>query len=65
MKITKYFAVIGCILILSSCSIKNTIQDAEKAVFTISSGLQAVQEQAFLLMMKVRLLLIIMFWTGR
>ena len=35
MKITKYFAVIGCILILSSCSIKNTIQDAEKAVFTV------------------------------
>lgn len=69
MKITKYFAVIGCILILSSCSIKNTIQDAEKAVFTVYTydkfGAQAVQEQAFLLMMKVRLLLIIMFWTGR
>lgn len=69
MKITKYFAVIGCILILSSCSIKNTIQDAEKAVFTVYTydkfGAPSGTGTGFLLMMKVRLLLIIMFWTGR
>ena len=35
MKTLNLFVAIGCILILSACSIKNTIQNAEKAVFTV------------------------------
>lgn len=35
MKTLNLFVAIGCILTLPACSIKNTIQNAEKAVFTV------------------------------
>ena len=67
MKTLNLFVAIGCILTLPACSIKNTIQKKPflLSIHTISSGPQAEQELAFLLIMKVRLLLTTMFWMGR